>query len=62
MTSSHSGQLDLALLASSEVVRDQAQLDKMCVHFNDELEQLSRSVEERVVPILDDFDDNAYDN
>ncbi|CAL8101254.1 unnamed protein product [Orchesella dallaii] len=54
VSSSHSGQMDLSLLASSEVVASQEALDKIAtVYFAQELEQLQRSIEDRIIPILE---------
>lgn len=54
VSSSHSGQIDISLLASSELVADQAALDKIVnVYFAQELELLCHSAEERVIPILE---------
>lgn len=55
VSSSHSGQLDMSLLASSELVADQEALDKIAnYYFAQELELLYRSVDERILPILVD--------
>lgn len=60
VSTSHSGQLDLSLLASSEVVSDQKALDKIATYyFAQELDQLYRSVEDRVIPILEADKDSS---
>lgn len=54
VSGSHSGQIDMSLLASSELVPDQAALDKIAgVYFNQELDQLCSLAGERIIPILD---------
>lgn len=55
VSSSHSGQMDLSLMASSELVPDQAALDKIAnVYFAQELDLLFQSTESRVLSILEE--------